>query len=231
MPTQISPRVAALLERTRATRARLIFAFDCTASRAATWDMASSLQTSMFEEAARIGGLEVRLNWYRGDECSSTPWTEDTGELATQMRRIRCEPGATQIKSVLEHIREEHGRKKVNAAVFVGDAIEETPQKLYDAAAGLGVPLFLFLEGDGLVMLPDQHGRPLASIDTSPQKVETVFREIARLTGGAYARFDAGAASKLGELLRAAATFAVGGEKALANLNSDSARKLLAQMK
>ena len=63
------------------------------------------------------------------------------------------------------------------------------------------------------------------------QRVETVFREIARLTGGAYARFDSGAAATLGELLRAVAAFATGGTKALGDLRTDGARKLLSQMK
>ena len=58
-----------------------------------------------------------------------------------------------------------------------------------------------------------------------------MFREIARLSGGAYGKFDAGAAKQLGELLRAVAAFATGGIAALANQNTDSARKLLGQMK
>jgi hypothetical protein len=61
-------------------------------------------------------------------------------------------------------------------------------------------------------------------------EVESVFREIVRLTGGAYGKFDAGAAKQLTELLRAVAAFAAGGHKALANVNSDSARKLLGQL-
>jgi von Willebrand factor type A domain len=131
MQTKISPRVAALLERTSTTRGRLIFAIDATQSRENTWDIASSLQTAMFEEAAKIGGLEVQLVWFRGgNECSSTQWTADTGELAKQMRRIRCESGATQIRRVLEHIRAESAGKKINAAIFVGDAVEEPPHAL-----------------------------------------------------------------------------------------------------
>ena len=58
-----------------------------------------------------------------------------------------------------------------------------------------------------------------------------MFREIARLTGGAYGKFDAGSARQLGELLRAIAAFAVGGIAALANQNTDGARKLLGQLK
>ena len=64
-----------------------------------------------------------------------------------------------------------------------------------------------------------------------PATVEQVFRELARLTGGAYGKFDAGAAKQLGELLRAVAAFAVGGLPALARQNSDGARTLLSQLK
>jgi len=230
MQTKISPRVAALLEKTQATRARLIFAYDCTASREPTWDMASSLQTTMFEEAAKIGGLEVQLVWYRGgNECSNTSWTADTVELAKQMRRIRCESGATQILRVLKHIREENARKKVDAALLVSDACEEPPQGLYDTAAGLGVPVFWFQEGHGLALYVDQRGEIVH--EHPPQKVEQVFRELARLTNGAYAQFDSGAAAKLGELLQAVAAFAAGGMNALADLRTDGARKLLGQMR
>ena len=49
----LSPRVVALLKKTQATRGRLIFALDATASREPTWDMAAQLQAQMFEEAAQ----------------------------------------------------------------------------------------------------------------------------------------------------------------------------------
>jgi hypothetical protein len=229
-PTQLSPRVAALLEKTRRSRGRLIFGLDATASRESTWDLACQLQSAMFDEAARIGGLEIQLVWYRGNnECSHTAWASDALELAREMRRIRCEPGATQIGRVLKHIRAENEREKIDAVVFCGDAVEEVPGELYDAAAGLGAPCFFFQEGDGLALYVDQRGQFV--VDHPPQKVETVFRELARLTGGAYGKFDAGAAKQFGELLRAVVAFAVGGVKALANLRSDSARKLLGQLR
>ena len=81
--------------------------------------------------------------------------------------------------------------------------------ELYAAAAGLGVPVFCFQEGDGLALYVDQRGEFVH--EHPPQRVEQVFRELARLTNGAYGKFDAGAAAKLGELLRAVAAFAVGG--------------------
>jgi hypothetical protein len=62
---------------------------------------------------------------------------------------------------------------------------------------------------------------------------ERAFREIARLTRGAYCKFDPGAAHQLAELLRAVAAYAAGGVKALADLSARSGsgtRKLLKQL-
>jgi VWA domain containing CoxE-like protein len=229
LPTQLSPRVAALLEKTRRNRGRLIFALDATASREGMWDMASQLQAAMFEEAAKIGGLDVQLVYYRGtDEVRCSSWFSDAGELVSRMSMIGCMAGTTKIGRVLQHIRTENAREKISAVIFVGDAMEEKPQELYDAAVGLP-PVFMFQEGDGLALYVDMRGEYV--VDHPPLKVETVFREIAKLTNGAWARFDAGAAAKLGELLQAVAAFAVGGVKALADLRTESARKLLGQMK
>jgi hypothetical protein len=224
--TQPSPRVAALLGKIRASRGRLIFAIDATASRQPTWDLAARLQSDMFRA---VTNLEVQLVWYGGETCSHSAWTEDTHELANQMRRTQCVAGCTQIARVLAHIRAEHQRQKVAAAVFIGDAVEEMRGALYDAAASLDVPIFLFQEGDGDAVTVNRHGELIP--DESPTSVETVFRELARLSGGAYGKFDAGAAAQLSELLCAVATFAGGGKNALADLRTDSARKLLAQMK
>ena len=150
VPAQVSPRVATLLKKMRATRGRLIFALDATASREATWDMAAQLQASMFEEAARIGGLDVQLLYYRGaDEVRQSAWLSDPHELLSRMGEIKCAAGATKIARVLRHIRSENAREKVPAAIFIGDAVEEPPSEIYGAAVGLGVPLFLFQEGEG----------------------------------------------------------------------------------
>jgi hypothetical protein len=222
--SQVSPRVAALLAETRATRGRLIFALDATMSRENMWDMAASLQARMFEEAAMVGTLDVQLVYYRGDdEVRKSEWVSDASELTRRMRTIRCAAGATQIAHVLRHVRAENERKRVDAAIFVGDAVEEHPRDLYAAAEGLGVPLFVFQEGTGLAAYPGQCGEP--------HSVESVLRELARLTNGAYGKFDAGAARQLGELLRAVAAFAVGGVAALANQRTDSARLLLGQIR
>ena len=61
--------------------------------------------------------------------------------------------------------------------------------------------------------------------------VERVFREIARLSKGAYCRFDEGSAKQLGELLKAVAVFVVGGVAALEASKDAGAIKLLGQLR
>jgi hypothetical protein len=194
---------------------RLIFALDATMSRQPTWDTALRLQAEMFEEAAKVGGLEVQLAYYRGfNECRASRWVGKPQALRDLMTTIDCRGGHTQIGRILAHARKETGKKKVNVLVFVGDAMEEKIDDLA-ATAGelglLGVRVFIFQEGhDG--------------------SVERAFREIARLSGGAYARFDVNAAGQLAELLRAAAVYAAGGLKALAK-GGAGAQLLLKQMR
>lgn len=206
-------------EKAADARGRLIFGLDATMSRQPTWDTACRLQGEMFREAAAIGGLDIQLVYFRGfGECRASPWVSDGTRLAELMTRIDCRGGHTQIRKVLAHARRETEKARVQALVFVGDAMEEA---IDDLAAGagelglLGVPAFMFQEGRD----------PVA---------EQAFREIARLTRGAYCGFDAGAAHELGELLRAVAVYAAGGLKALSDRSSRrdaGARKLLAQLK
>jgi hypothetical protein len=220
------PEIDAFVARARATaptldpgqRGRLIFALDATMSRQPTWDAACQLQGEMFREAAAIGGLEVQLVYYRGfNECRASGWVTDGARLAGLMSAIACRGGRTQIGRILAHARRETEKAKAQALVFVGDAMEENIDALADAAGELGlrgVPVFMFQEGHD----------PVA---------EQAFREIARLTRGAYCRFDVGAAHQLRELLRAAAAYAAGGMRALADLSArrgTGARALLRQM-
>ncbi|HET7716279.1 MAG TPA: VWA domain-containing protein [Bauldia sp.] len=197
-------------------RGRLIFALDATMSRQPTWDTACRLQAEMFEEAGKVGGLEIQLVYYRGyGECRASRWVSDTRALRDLMTGIDVRGGQTQIGKVLSHARREARERKVAAMVFVGDALEEPIDPLA-AKAGelglLGVRMFVFQEG-------------------RDAKVEAAFRELARLTGGAYARFDTNAAGQLAQLLRAAAVYAAGGLRALEKRGGASDRLLLAQMR
>ena len=183
------------------------------------WDTACHLQADMFREAAAIGGLDVQLVYYRGlNECRASRWVSQAERLAELMSGIDCRGGHTQIGKVIAHARRESEKMKVQALVFVGDAMEEKLDDLCHAAGELGllgIPAFMFQEG----------GDPVA---------EQAFREIARLTRGAYCRFDPGAAHQLRELLRAAAAYAAGGMRALADLSARheaGATKLIEQMR
>jgi hypothetical protein len=208
-----SARVGEFLKKMQTARGRLMFALDATMSREWAWDASVKLQADMFAEAAKLGGLEMQLVWYRGlDECKASHWTIDARALATAMSGIKCVAGLTQIGRLLTHARREHERQKVNAVIFVGDAVEEKPHELYDLTGGLGVPVFLFQEGNDAT-------------------VEKIFAQLARLTNGAHLKFAPGSLHELGELLRAVAVFSVGGTAALADLRTNAAHKLLGQLK
>jgi hypothetical protein len=131
------------------------------------------------------------------------------------MAKVHCEGGHTQIARLLRHAMGEHRKIALRALVFIGDAVEESPDTLCDLAGQCGLlqlPLFLF-----------QEGREPA--------VEKTFRAMARLSGGAWARFDSGSAAALAGLLGAVACYASGGRTALENSSGESARLLLQQLK
>ncbi len=193
-------------------RGRLIFAMDATASREPMWDRACHIQSQMFEVTAALGGLNIQLCYYHGFEIfHATAWSSQSAALGREITGVRCLAGHTQIRKVLEHALAETKRQKVNAVVFIGDCMEEDANSLYTLAGELGilgVPLFIFHEGD----------EPRAA---------AVFRRMARLSRGAYCYFDAGSAKHLGELLGAVAVYAAGGVEALNDYTSRHGTKVL----
>ncbi len=197
-------QVAAAPRRTTGGRGRLIFAMDATASREPAWDRACHIQGEMFAATDSLGGLEVQLVFYRGfGECKASPWVASSKELVRRMTAVSCLGGHTQIGRVLAHAVKETKEKRVDALVFVGDALEEAVDDLSHTAGKLGllgVPAFLFHEGDDAVTAAG-------------------FRQIAKLTKGAYCPFDAGSAAQLKELLGAVAVYAAGGRQALEDLS------------
>lgn len=185
---------------TGAARGRLIFALDATASREPTWDTACQLQAEMFAATRDLGGLAVRLCYYRGfGEFRASSWSARSSDLLEQMSSVRCRGGHTQIEKVLRHALAENKRHKIAALVFVGDAMEENADTLCQLAGQLGVvgvKAFMFHEGHD-------------------SRVASVFRQIGALSGGVYLPFDRDSAAQLKELLAAVAVFAVGGHEAL----------------
>jgi hypothetical protein len=213
-------KMRAMPQQTATGRGRLVFAMDATMSRQPTWDMALALQADMFDAVKQIGGLDVQLVYFRGhSECRASKWVSDPTALSRLMTTVACQGGYTQIRKVLTHTAGETAARKVSALVYVGDAMEEDVDDLCGRAGELalaGVPVFLFQEGH----------------DT---RAERAFREIARLTRGAWCRFDAGSAGQLRELLSAVAVYAAGGRAALNRLaiegRSGGARLLIEQMR
>jgi hypothetical protein len=200
------------------TAGRLLFAMDATMSRQPTWDKACQIQSEMFLEADKVGGLSVQLAFFRGlNELKSSRWVGAPKDLARLMTSVRCRGGLTQIQRMLAHALKETRRQPVQAVVYVGDCVEENPDALCALAGELGMmktPLFLFHEGQD----------PIAAL---------AFREMARLSGGAYAPFDASSPNQLADLLRAVAVYAAGGAKALLGMDKErlgSARVLIEQI-
>lgn len=184
---------------------RLIFAMDATASREPTWDKACHLQGQMFDATSDVGDLAVQLCYYRGfNQFHHSSWCSSARDLLQEMSAVRCLGGHTQIRKVLDHAVAEHRRQQIKAVVFVGDAVEENPDELCHVAGQLGVlsiPLFMFQEG------------------TDPT-VRSTFKQMAELSGGAYAPFNLASAAELKNLLAAVAVYAAGGRKALQNFES-----------
>ncbi len=198
-------------------RPRLVFALDATMSRQPTWDLACRVQAEMFQVTETVGGLAVQLVYFRGfNECRASRWVLAPGALTDLMTQIACRGGQTQLGRVLRHVCNEARKVGVKALVYVGDAMEEPVDEVCAAAGDLGllgVRAFMFHEG----------GDPTAA---------AAFKEIARLTGGAYVRFDGGAPQSLAGLLRAVAVYASSGVDALNRLaqQDGDAQKLLTAM-
>jgi hypothetical protein len=185
-------------------------------SRQPTWDMACALQGEMFASAATVGNLSVQLVYFRGlRESRASRWVDNAESLRAAMEKIDCRAGLTQIARVLSHAKRESEKHPLAGLVYVGDSMEENIDELLGLAGELGlrgVKAFVFHDG-------------------RDPGAEAAFRQIARLTGGAYLPFDRNSAAELKALLAAVAAYAAGGRKALEAMDSDTARRLLADMR
>ena len=201
------------------SRGRLLFGMDATASREPTWDHACAIQGEMFVAADALGGLDVRLAFYRGfDEFKVSRWTSDGHELARLMSAVRCLAGRTQVAKMLRYAGEQRRESRIDAVVFVGDCCEEDADEVgYEAGqlGLLGLPVFVFQEGDD-------------------RAASRLFPQIAKLTRGAYCKFDRSSPDQLKRLLGAVAAYAAGGRSALLKYGKDqggAAALLTNQMK
>ena len=163
----------------------------------------------MIREAATSVDSQMQLVFFSGGmdtprRCASSEWMTDPIRFVRTMEQVRCESGYTQIAKALEHAVNETMRDRVSATVLIGDMCEaeggDNIDRVAQTAHRLGqlrTPVFAFLEGND-------------------RTAEAAFRKIAELSHGAFGRFDAGGAKQLGEMLKAAALYAVGGVDALA---------------
>ncbi|MEM1410387.1 MAG: VWA domain-containing protein [Pseudomonadota bacterium] len=207
---------AVAADRSRGNAGRLIFALDATMSRQPTWDLACHLQGSMFDAAAAVGGLDVQLVYFQGHgKARASRWASNAAELKDLMTGVQCQGGLTQIERVLDHAERQAAKAPLPSLVYVGDAMEEDIDVLCHKAGQLALRntrAFMFLEG-------------------SDQTAERAFREIARLTGGVFLRFDRSSAQQLKDLLAAVATYSAGGRPALEKRGGASAKRLLKDMR
>ena len=135
----------------------------------------------------------------------------DADALHAVMGKVMIAGGETQIERVLTHAISETGKAKINALVFVGDAMEESLDRLCHLAGELGaqsVPLFVFHEGSDSI-------------------AETAFREMAQRSKGAYVTFSLSNIDKLKEPLAAIAVYATGGLTALADYGKQKVGEVL----
>ena len=191
---------------------RLIFALDATMSRQPTWDRAMTHQASMFDAVGKSGDLAVQLVYFRGlDECRASKWVINARALRDLMLGIACLAGHTQITKILRHAVKETSKEPVSALVYIGDSVEEYTDELYRLAGELGVRGirgFFFQDGHDMI-------------------AERGFREMARLSRGAYFHLGPDSARELADLLGAIAVYARGGLKALSESPQKKAHLLL----
>ena len=167
--------------------------------------------------AEKLGGLAVRLAFYRGfDEFKVSKWATNGVELARLMTRVDCLAGQTQIARSLAFAADEAATSRLHAMVLVGDAFEEDIDSIGPGASKLGllgVPVFAFQEG----------GDPAAT---------RAFRQIAKLSGGRHCIFDSTSSDELRRLLGVVAAYAAGGAAAMgdyARLHGGAAGRLVDQ--
>ncbi|MCB1384565.1 MAG: VWA domain-containing protein [Nitratireductor sp.] len=225
-PRSTASEISDFLRAASATNAggsgRIVFALDATMSRQPTWDRAMEIQASMFDAVRDAGGsrgdgacLSVQLAYYRGHrECRASRFVVNADALRDLMTGIECRGGKTQIAKLLAHVRREGARAKVEAMVFIGDAMEENVDLLCERAGELGLlgtRCFFFQEG-------------------SDAAAERAFREMARLTNGAFFRLGPNSSRELADLLGAIAVYARGGLKALRASKAGGRQQLLTQL-
>jgi hypothetical protein len=185
------------------------FLIDATASREDTWEKAQAIQSKMFRTVAGLGRLSLRLVHFGGGILSDCGTMDDPKDVAAVMARVRCVCGYTQIVGGLMAFLAGPSAERVSAIILIGDCFEEHPKEVEMLGVRLkdaGIRVFAFHEGE----------------DTT---AERVFRRLADVTDGAFAKFGAGL--PLADLCEGVALLASGGTGAVKRLPNKRVRQLL----
>lgn len=193
------------------------FIIDATASRQDTWDTAQKTQAAMLSELANgfADRVTIELVTFGGDVLNAPTQAVSHIDAAKRLAEVECKAGSTQFIDALQPFVERKDNR-TKSIIIVGDFFEENIETVYDVARKLAqkkIKIFTFQEGH------------YDNDDT-----ETFFRELARITGGAYAKF--GSPVQLSKLCADVIDLTLGGCNALRALNKiETPQTLLAQAK
>ena len=191
-------------------------------AQAAGWDRAKLLQHAMFKAAAG-SRLEMKFAFYGADDVNgvrrcriTTRWITDPDDMAAVIDRAECRCGCyVNIRDVLAQAVKEAEERPLRAVIIVGDAFHDDQDGLDEAAISAnrlrraGTRVFLLQLGDD-------------------PTTERRLQYLARVSGGAYFRFDPRTQERqFSELWQAVSAYAAGGEEAVAMTGGQAATLLL----
>jgi hypothetical protein len=188
---------------------RIGFLVDATGSRNKTWERAQGIQSKMFRAAYGIKAIKLRLVHFGGGSLTTRNWDDDTKSVAANMAAVRCQAGLTQILEGLQSFIDETPEDRATAIILIGDYFEECSTQAKITAVRLkdmGIKVYSFIEGND-------------------HTAQTVFRNLAEISGGKFARF--GDDLPLADLCQGVALLASGGKKALRQLGNKKVQRLL----
>lgn len=181
-----------------ASRPRLVFAVDATASREPAWAAARQVTDALVK--ALPGELDVALAVHGGGRVHTfTGFTNNAATLRDQAAGVTCQAGHTRLLPILSASGKQ---RNVRVIVYIGDVFEES------LAAGRLIADTLGGQRTKLIVLHD-------ALDPLARRDAEVFWDLAKRTGGCVLPFDASAPGRLRDLLSAVAVYAVGGETLL----------------
>jgi hypothetical protein len=181
-----------------ATRPRLIFAVDATASREPAWTAARQVTDVLVK--ALPGALDVALAVHGGSRVHTfTAFTSDANTLRDRAAGVSCVAGMTRLLPILSASLK---HPAVRVVIYIGDVFEENLLRGRQIADSMGA------QGTRLIVLHD-------TADPAARRDAEVFWDLAKRTGGCVLPFDAAASGRLRDILSAVAVYAVGGEKLL----------------